>query len=92
MDKQQLHGTLERLHAELQQIDSIDEDERQILQKLMSDIKKLIETEDQQRDQHHVYERLGDGLREGIEKLEASHPQATMLMGQVADALAKMGI
>jgi uncharacterized protein DUF4404 len=57
----------------------------------MSDIKKLIETEDQ-RDQHNVYERLGDGLKEGIEKLEASHPQATMLMGQVADALAKMGI
>jgi hypothetical protein len=91
MDKQQLQGTLERLHAELQQIDSIDEDGRQILQKLMSDIKKLIETEDQ-RDQHNVYERLGDGLKEGIEKLEASHPQATMLMGQVADALAKMGI
>jgi len=39
-----------------------------------------------------VPDRLGEGLKEGIELFEASHPQATMLMGQVIDALAKMGI
>jgi HSP90 family molecular chaperone len=90
MDKQHLHNRLEQLHAELQQVESVDESERQILQKLMSDIKKLVE--EGETDQHHVYDRLGEGLREGIERLEASHPRATMLMGQVVDALAKMGI
>ena len=89
MDKQQLHTTLEQLHGELQQIESVDENERQILQKLMSDIKKLVEAEDS--DQHHVA-RLDEGLREGIELLEASHPRATMLMGQVIDSLSKIGI
>jgi hypothetical protein len=90
MDKRHLHNRLEQLHDELQQVESVDESERQILQKLMSDIKKLVE--EGETDQHHVYDRLGEGLREGIERLEASHPRATMLMGQVVDALAKMGI
>jgi hypothetical protein len=90
MDKQQLHNTLEQLHRELQQIPSVDENERKILQQLMSDIEKLVEAGES--DQHHVYDRLGEGLREGIELLEASHPGLTMLMGQIIDALAKMGV
>lgn len=90
MDKQQLQDRLEELHNELQQINSVDEDERRILQKVIGDINKLIETGD--ADQHHVYDRLGEGLREGIERFEASHPRATMLMGQVVEALAKIGI
>jgi hypothetical protein len=91
MDKQQLHNRLEQLHGELQQIESVGEREQRILQTLMSDIKKLIEADDS--DHHHqVSDRLGEGLKQGIELLEASHPRATMLMGQVVDALAKMGI
>ena len=89
MDKQQLLTTLKQLHNELKQIESVDENERQILQKLMSGIEKLVEAGDS--DQHHVA-RLDEGLREGIELLEASHPRVTMLMGQVIDALAKIGI
>jgi hypothetical protein len=89
MDKERLHTTLEQLHGELQQIESVDENERQLLQKLTSDIKKLLEAGES--DHHHV-ERLDEGLREGIELLEASHPRATMLMGQVIDALSKIGI
>jgi hypothetical protein len=89
MDKERLHTTLEQLHGELQQIESVDESEQQILQKLMSDITKLVEAGDS--NQHHVA-RLDEGLREGIERFEASHPRATMLMGQVIDALSKIGI
>jgi hypothetical protein len=90
MDKKQLHETLEQLHAELQQIECVDESEQQTLQKLMADIEKLTRSSDSAH--QHVYERLGEGLRQGIEQFEASHPRATMLMGQVADALAKIGI
>ena len=90
MDKQDLHTRLEELLVELQQIECVDQGERQLVQKLMSDIKKLIET--REGDHHPVSARLGEGLKEGIELLEASHPQTTMLMGQAIDALAKMGI
>jgi hypothetical protein len=90
MDKQQLHRTLEQLHGELQKIVSVDESERPILQQLMGDIQKLVDG--QEGDQHRDYDRLGEGLREGIELLEASHPGLTMLMGQIVDALGKIGI
>jgi len=90
MDKQELHNRLEQLHRELQQIESVDEGEQQLLQTLMSDIKKLIEAGES--DHLHVSDRLGNRLKEGIELFEASHPQTTMLMGQAIDALAKMGI
>ena len=89
MDKQQLHNKLHELHGELQQIESVDESGQKLLQTLISDIKKLTaasESDDPAPD------RLGEGLKEGIELFEASHPRATMLMGQVIDALAKMGI
>ena len=89
MDKDQLHTRLEQLHGELQNIESVDKEERRLLQTLMSDIKKLTGRE---ADDQSVHERLGEGLKEGIELFEASHPQATLLMGQVIDALAKMGI
>jgi hypothetical protein len=90
MDKIQLHSRLEQLHGELQQIESVDESEQHLLQTLLGDIKKLIDASE--TDQHQVPDRLGEGLREGIRLFEASHPQATKLMGQVIDALANMGI
>lgn len=90
MNKQELHNRLEQLHGELQQIESVDEGEQHLLQSLMSDIKKLLEAGES--DNLPESDRLGEGLKEGIELFEASHPRATMLMGQAIDALAKMGI
>ncbi|HEY3135245.1 MAG TPA: DUF4404 family protein [Blastocatellia bacterium] len=90
MDKQQFDLALQQLHHELQQIESVDETERQLLRQLMSDIRKLTRSENS--DQLRAPEGLVEELTEGIERFEASHPQATMLMGQVIDALGKMGI
>lgn len=90
MNKEHLHNRLDQLRSELQQIESLEEGKQQLLQTLISDIEKLIEAGEIDRDP--VSDRLGEGLKEGIELFEASHPRATMLMGQVIDALAKMGI
>jgi Domain of unknown function (DUF4404) len=90
MNKVELHQQLELLHEQLQQIDSVDERGQQLLQTLMSDIEKLINAAE--RDREDVSDRLGEGLKDGIELFEASHPQATMLMARVIDALHKMGI
>ena len=90
MDKQQFDLALQQLHHELQQIESVDETERQLLRQLMADIRKLTRSENS--DQLRAPEGLVEELTEGIERFEASHPRATMLMGQVIDALAKMGI
>jgi tRNA C32,U32 (ribose-2'-O)-methylase TrmJ len=90
MVKEQLHEKLKELHAQLQQLESVDEPDRSLLQELSADIQELLEQ--QGHHETHQYRRLGDRLRETIEKLEASHPSLAMLMGQMADALSKMGI
>ena len=90
MNRQDLDEKLQQLHSELQQIESVDEGERQILQQLMVDIKMLLE--DKGEEQGQRYKQVGEGLRESIEKLEARHPRATMVMGQTIDMLANMGI
>ena len=90
MDKQEFREQLQRLDAQLQQVGSVDESDQLLLQQLNSDIQQLLEhKEDYER---HHYDSLGRRLRETIEKFEASHPSVTLLMGQFADALAKIGI
>jgi hypothetical protein len=89
MDKQTLRGQLQELHAELQQVESLDVNEREMLQNLARDIQEVLGREDD-RTQH--YSSLGDQLKEAVAQVEASHPRATMLMRQVIDQLAFMGI
>ena len=90
MNRPELDEKLDHLHRELQQVESVDEDERKLLQQLKEDIEELLK--DEEGDQAERYKRVGEGLRESIEKLEARHPTATMVMGQTIDMLAKMGI
>lgn len=89
MDKQKLRRQLEQLHAELQQVGSLDSVEREMLQKLAANIGKILERKEYQT-QH--YSGLSERLREAVAQLEASHPKATILMRQVLDQLAYMGI
>jgi hypothetical protein len=89
MDKQNLHDRLEQLHREMQEIESIDQNERHTLDQLIADIRKLQE----QSEGHtsHEYSRLRDRLKGSVARLEASHPTVTLVMGQVIDQLARWG-
>lgn len=89
MDKQKLRGQLQELHAELQQVESLDVTERKMLQNLARDVHEILQREDN-RTQH--YSTLGEQLREVVAQVEASHPRVTMLMRQVIDQLAYLGI
>jgi hypothetical protein len=89
MDKQKLHLDLERLHAELAQVESPDSTERQMLEKLAGEIQKILGPEES-KPEH--YSSLSERLREAVAEVEASHPRVTLLMRQVIDQLAYMGI
>jgi Domain of unknown function (DUF4404) len=90
MDRDQIDDRLRHLLEELQSIETADDDQRRVLQHLKADIEELIEgTEGISQS---GYDQLVGRLREGIEHFEASHPGVTLVMGQLADALAKMGI
>jgi septation ring formation regulator EzrA len=89
MDKEQLRKQLELLHAELAQVKTLDSTEAEMLRHLASDIREVLEREENQA-QH--YSGLGEQLKEAVARLEASHPRATEAMRQVIDQLAYLGI
>jgi uncharacterized protein involved in exopolysaccharide biosynthesis len=89
MDKQQLHGRLEELHAELQQVEAPDAAQREIIQSVAREVQQVLGKE---VDHPQHYSGLSERLSEAVAQLEASHPRTTMLMRQVIDQLAYLGI
>jgi predicted nuclease with TOPRIM domain len=89
MNKQRLRAQLEQLHTELQEVESLDSNEREMLEKLAGEIQAILEREE---DHPQHYSSLRDRLREAVAQLEAAHPRTTILMRQVIDQLAYMGI
>jgi peptidoglycan hydrolase CwlO-like protein len=89
MDKQQLREQLEKLHAELQDVESLNDKDRALLQNLASDVREVLNREDEHTEH---YNSLGERLKETVAEIEASHPRITLLMRQIIDQLAFMGI
>lgn len=89
MDNQQLRGTLEELHTELQQVESFNDAEQELLLNVAKDVQEILKKED---DHPQHYSGLGERLKGAVAQLEASHPRTTMLMRQAIDQLAFLGI
>ena len=89
MDKQELREQLEELHAELQGVESLNDDERKLLQNLASDVREALNREDEHAEH---YNSLRERLKETVAEIEASHPRITLLMRQIIDQLSFMGI
>jgi hypothetical protein len=89
MDKGKLHEELNRLHADLQQIEMPDEDDREVLSRLAQDIRRILDDKEIDREQ---YQGLDDRWRDAITRFEAAHPRVTLLMRQVLDQIAYLGI
>ena len=89
MNKENLHQELERLHAELGQLDSLDDSDREKLSVLSQDIRRILEYSG--TDERH-YQSLIDRVRDVVPELEAAHPKTTLLMRQVLDQIAYLGI
>lgn len=90
MQKHDLEEHLQQLHRELQQVESPDATERQLLQQLQTDIHAVLAHGESQGPP--PYTQLSERLQEGIERLETSHPRLTLAMGQISEMLARMGI
>lgn len=89
MDNEQLRGQLEKLHAELHRTEGADEQQRERLQTLASDIQAVLT---RQENEPHHYHSLGERLSEAVSETEASHPHITLLMRQAIDSLSYLGI
>ena len=89
MDKQRLLERLAQLRAELSQAGRVDPDTLARLEKATDDIRRTL---DERAEDLDVEPEPVSGLKDLLLKFEAEHPQFSVTIGRVADALAAMGL
>jgi hypothetical protein len=88
---EKLKAALTELHAELEQVDTVDPELRQMLVGTMSDINKALEA----RSSEEAVEQedsLSGRLAESIKDFEESHPNIAGIVQRMIDVLSQMGI
>ena len=84
MENKDLEKLLEKLHAELEKVDHMDEDGMKLLRGIEKDINELLHQTDR--------DTLIGRLREAIEKFEVSHPTLTTMLSEISSILNIAGI
>ncbi|MFO7286362.1 MAG: DUF4404 family protein [Gammaproteobacteria bacterium] len=87
MPRENLKRQLERLRAELSDASELDADTRAALEALASDIERTLEG-DIEAEHHSMRERFEDATL----RFETEHPRLARVLGEIADALAKIGV
>ena len=89
MERDKLRQLIGDLHRELSATDSIDADSRLLLEELSGDIEQLVAT-DAPSTKHR--DTASAQLEDAALKFETEHPKLSMVLGEIMDALGKLGI
>ncbi len=87
MEQKRLHALLAELDQELKSAGSLDARSQELVARVLSDIRRLDAPADP--NEHQSAEAR---LRELVLRFETDHPRLSGAVGQVADALGKLGI
>lgn len=90
----ELHHTLQGLHEELRRAERLEPDDRALLESLLDDIRRLLETTQSAPATAQTADATphGDALEGAAVRLEAGHPGVAGAIRAVLDALGKAGI
>ena len=89
MDHEKFRSDLEKLRNELRAIESLDQGEQELLRQLESDIEGVLSRDD---DNLQPDDDSRQRLSEALAQVEAAHPRVTLLMRQMVDSLAYLGV
>ena len=89
MKKEQLQSLIATLHKELTAAASVDADFRALLQQLIQDIEDLAGGDEPPAER---VESASGQLESAALKFESEHPKLSMALGEIMDALGKLGI
>jgi hypothetical protein len=90
MEQHELVSALAQLQAELSKTDQADPEALDRLRKLTAEVDRLVD--EREATTKEDAEGVTSGLQDLLLKFEAEHPQLSMTLGKVADALASLGI
>lgn len=89
MPKERLRELVSHLHEELERTPQVDAEGRKLLRELTGDIEELVGHEAPRADSR-------DSATERVEsaavRLEAEHPRLAGILGEIVDALGRLGI
>ena len=88
MSQAELKALLQQLHDELSRTDSLDADAQALLGTVVQDIQDVLGDEAQDDSSQSLVDRLKDATGD----FEEDHPKLTEAVGQVIDALSRLGI
>jgi hypothetical protein len=90
MDNQEFRKLIEKLHAEIQNTQTIDEKGQELLVHLESDIRGLLDRAAVQ--EASIHPSTIQRLEEGLDHFEVTHPALTLLISKLLESLSKVGI
>jgi hypothetical protein len=90
MDKERLLQTLAELRSEVAQSESVDPETAGLLESAMRDLQNELNKRGVKQPADIV--PASTGLKDVLLRFESDHPQLSVAIGKVADALAAMGI
>jgi ABC-type transporter Mla subunit MlaD len=90
MEQHELVSALAQLQAELSKTDQADPAALDRLRELTAEVDRMVD--EREATSQEDAEGVTSGLQDLLLKFEAEHPQLSMTLGKVADALASLGI
>lgn len=94
-EPRELRATLQRLHAQLEEVESVDEDVREMLRGTIRDIDVALEQKKSGTAEEPPTPEEGpisDRLAEAARHFDESHPVLARTLGGLIDMLGQMGI
>ncbi len=87
MEQKRLHALLAELDQELKSAGSLDAESQELVGRVLADIRRLDAPAGSSE-----HQPVAQHLRELVIRFETDHPRLSAVVGQVADALGKVGI
>jgi hypothetical protein len=85
MNNPELRDLLEKVHAEIEQTESIDDKGRELLKHLDADIRRLLDSPENT-------EGVVEQMESAIQHFEVTHPVFTATLGRAMEILSSAGI
>lgn len=87
MNKDDLRARLAALHQELDGVDSVDAETRDLLRQLASDIQPIVESSDARGSSAEHTDALKERLAKSIAQVEGEHPKLAQTLTNLVDTM-----
>lgn len=88
MSDTKLHKLLTQVHEQLQQQDAIDDESQALLQKVLSDVNTVSNSENSV----DLEQDLADRIEQQAVQFEHEHPTLAEILRQIMDTLGRIGV